>query len=214
MNVLIADDDTATSHLLGAALEKWGYQAILVDNGKDAWKILQQQDAPKLVILDWVMPEMDGVEICRDIRALGHAQPPYIILVTGNSSIRDTVLGLEAGADDYITKPFDRAELRARLQVGCRIVQLQSRLAERVRQLQDSLSQVKQLQGLLPICSYCKKIRDDGNYWQQVERYICDHTDAKFSHGICPDCYKSEVEPQLIAAGVNPATVDDFLNKR
>src|SRR5262249_3973980 len=151
-------------------------------------KALQAPDAPKLAILDWMMPELDGVDVCRTLRAEPSAEPTYIILLTAKAEKGDIVKGLEAGADDYLTKPFDRNELRARLQVGLRMLELQKNLADRVRELEAALSNVKQLQGLIPICSYCKKIRDDKNYWQQVECYVSAHTDARFSHGICPAC--------------------------
>ena len=106
-------------------------------------------------------------------------------------------MGLDAGADDYLAKPFDRNELRARVQVGVRVVELQRHLAEHIKELETALSQVKQLQGILPICSYCKKIRDDQNYWQRVESYISDHSEAEFSHSICPSCYEDVVKPEL-----------------
>jgi len=124
-------------------------------------------------------------------------QPVYIILLSARSGQEDKIHGLEAGADDYITKPFDRDELRARVQVGIRVLELQGALAHRVRQLEEALSRVKQLQGLLPICSYCKKIRNDRNYWQQVEGYISERSEAQFSHGICPECYAQYVQPEL-----------------
>ena len=188
MKVLIAEDDPVSRRLLQAALIKWGYEVTVTSNGKEAWQTLQATDAPSLLILDWLMPEMDGVEICREVRQLPALKSAYIILLTSRGSKEDIVKGLEAGADDYVTKPFDHAELRARVQVGSRVVQLQSALAERVNELEEAIASVKTLQGLLPICCYCKKIRDDGNYWHRVESYISGHANVRFSHGICPDC--------------------------
>jgi len=188
MKILIAEDDPVSRRLLQATLNKWGYQVTITANGKEAWQALQTPEAPSLLILDWLMPEMDGVEICREARRSPAHKSAYIILLTSRGSKEDIVKGLEAGADDYVTKPFDHGELRARVQVGSRVVQLQSALADRVRELEEALSSVKTLQGLLPICCYCKKIRDDGNYWHRVESYIAGHANVRFSHGICPDC--------------------------
>jgi response regulator RpfG family c-di-GMP phosphodiesterase len=136
-----------------------------------------------------MMPEMDGPEVCRRVRADLPLANMYLMLLTARESRGDLVTGLNAGADDYITKPFDTDELRARVQVGVRVLTLQNSLAERVGELQAALSKVKQLRGLLPICSYCKRIRGDDQYWQQLEGYIAEHSDAQFSHGICPTCY-------------------------
>jgi phosphoserine phosphatase RsbU/P len=202
MNVLVAEDDPISRRVLDATLAKLGFNACSVGDGVAALDALRKIDAPKLAILDWMMPGMDGVEVCRQLRAAPSAEPTYIILLTAKADKDSIVVGLDSGADDYLTKPFDREELRARLQVGRRIVELQRSLADRILALQESLAQVKQLQGLLPICSYCKKIRDDQNYWQQVESYVSARSDAKFSHGICPGCYHTEVVPQLLAAGV------------
>ena len=188
MKVLIAEDEIVSRRLLESALPRWGYEVITATDGEEAWVLLQEPDAPTIMVLDWLMPRLDGVEICRRIRAHPRLSSVYIILLTSRAGIEDVVQGLEAGANDYITKPFDAAELRARMQVGVRVVNLQTTLAERVREVEDALSRVKQLQGLLPICSYCKKIRDDQNYWHQVESYVGKHTDARFSHGICPEC--------------------------
>jgi sigma-B regulation protein RsbU (phosphoserine phosphatase) len=197
MKILIAEDDPVSRHLLEATLSKFGYSVVLAADGTQAWAVLQRQDSPSLAILDWMMPGIDGVEICRRVRNLPTATPPYLILLTAKNDKTDVVVGLEAGANDYLTKPFDRSELRARIQVGTQVLELQKALAGRVRELEGALSQVKQLQGLLPICSYCKKIRDEQNYWQRVETYLSEHTEMVFSHGICPDCYRTVIQPQL-----------------
>jgi phosphoserine phosphatase RsbU/P len=188
MKVLIADDDPVSRRLLEASLEKWGYDAISVVNGSAAWKIMQEPQPPQLLILDWLMPEIDGLELCRRARSLRLLQSCYIILLTARATKSDVVEGLESGADDYITKPFDPGELRARVQVGKRVIDLQTALAERLNHLEEAMARVNQLQGLLPICSYCKKVRDDKNYWHQVESYVARHVDVRFSHGVCPDC--------------------------
>jgi len=200
MKILIAEDDAVSRRVLEATLAKWGFEVISTTNGTEAWEVLVGEGAPKIAILDWMMPEIDGLEICRRARARAGAGSLHIILLTARGRKEDVIAGLQAGADDYVTKPFDHEELRARVQVGVRLIDLQSALAERVAELEDALARVRQLRGLLPICSYCKKVRDDKNYWQQVEQYVSDHADVKFSHGICPDCYRSVVEPQLNAA--------------
>jgi sigma-B regulation protein RsbU (phosphoserine phosphatase) len=197
VKLLIAEDDMISRRLLETTLIKWGYEVVVTGDGVAAWEVLQTEDTPPLAILDWMMPGMDGIEVCRKVRQTPTPTPPYLILLTAKGRREDIVTGLRAGANDYVTKPFDREELRARVQVGMRIVELQQSLAERVKALEEALTRVKQLQGLLPICSYCKKIRDDQNYWQQVESYISEHSEAQFSHSICPDCYDRLVKPEL-----------------
>lgn len=196
MKILIAEDDMASRRVLEATLVKFEHEVVVAVDGAEAWAMLQSVGAPDLAILDWMMPGVDGVELCRRVRLLPTSTPPYLILLTAKSGKENVVTGLEAGANDYLTKPFDRDELRARVQVGAQVLELQRNLAERVTELETALSQVKQLQGLLPICSYCKKIRDEQNYWQRVDSYLTDHTDVLFSHGICPDCYE-DVASQL-----------------
>ena len=197
MEILIAEDDAVSRRLLEVTLRKFGHEVVVAHDGTEAWALLQVADAPRLAILDWMMPEIDGVEICRRLRRIPNAAPPYLILLTAKSSKEDIVTGLDAGANDYLTKPFHHAELRARVQVGVQVLELQSKLADRVSELEGALAQVRQLEGLLPICSYCKKIRDEQNFWQRVDSYLSEHTDVMFSHGICPDCYRDVVQPQL-----------------
>jgi DNA-binding response OmpR family regulator len=197
MKILVAEDQVVSRHILTGNLRKWGYEVTAVEDGTRAWEVLQDEDAPPLALLDWSMPGMDGIEICQQIRKRPQTRPTYVILLTARRGQEDKIHGLQSGADDYITKPFNHEELRARVEVGFRVLELQRALAQRVRELEDALSRVKTLQGLLPICSYCKKIRNDRNYWQQVEGYISDHSEAQFSHGICPECYARFVQPEL-----------------
>jgi phosphoserine phosphatase RsbU/P len=197
--ILIADDDPVGRELLGAILAQAGHDVAIARDGDEAWSHLQDGTTPLLAILDWQMPGVDGLELCRRANHARAARPTYLVLLTGRSGRESVVRGLEAGAHDYITKPFDAHELSARVRVGLRVLALQQALADRVRELESALASVNQLQGLLPICTYCKSIRTDKDYWQQVEHYLADHTEAEFSHGICPGCYASVVEPQLTA---------------
>jgi len=199
--ILIADDDPISRRILETMLRKWGLEYVAARDGTSAWEMIQRI-RPKMVLLDWMMPGLDGPTLCRMIRDEKDRGYTYIILLTIKDRVEDRIAGLESGADDYVTKPYDTQELHSRINVGRRIVELERELAQRITELQASLSQVKQLQGLLPICSYCKKIRDDSNYWQQVEGYISDHTEARFSHGICPECYEKYVKPQLRESGI------------
>lgn len=200
MRILIAEDDVVSRSVLQTKLVKWGYDVVNCCDGREAISVLRQEDAPQMALIDWMMPEMDGTEICRAVRATPRLQSLYLILVTARTAKEDIVSGLASGADDYVTKPYDSAELRARLQVGCRILDLQARLSERVQELEQSIAQIKRLQGLLPICSYCKNVRNDQNYWQAVEGYISDHSNARFSHGVCPTCWDRIVAPELAGA--------------
>lgn len=199
MQILIAEDDKVSRRLLEATLAKWGYDVIVTQTGGEAWTALQRPGRPHLAVLDWMMPELEGPEVCRRVRSLPDGPQFYLLLLTAKVQTADIVQGLDAGADDYVTKPFEPDELRARITTGRRIVELHEKLAARVRELEQALAEVKRLSGLLPICAYCKRIRSQGDtdYWQQVEQYIATHSDAQFSHGVCPDCYERHVRPQL-----------------
>jgi DNA-binding response OmpR family regulator len=197
MRVLIAEDDPVSRYVLEAMLKNWAYDLVVTSTGLEAWEALQGEHAPQLAVLDWMMPGMDGVDVCRNLRSAMPAKPVYVILLTAKAEKNNIVEGLEAGANDYVVKPFAREELRARVAVGARVIDLQNDLALRVKEAEDALSQVKQLQGILPICSHCKKVRDDSNYWQQVESYVTAHSEAQFSHSICPDCFEKVVKPEM-----------------
>ena len=180
-----------------ATLEGWSYEVRIATDGQAAWSAIAEPDGPRLLILDWMMPGIDGPELCRRARGRPDGGSFYILLLTAKTGKADIVAGLEAGADDYVTKPFDREELRARVQTGRRIVELHRSLAARVSELEAALTEVKRLSGLLPMCAYCKRIRESQDYWQQVEAYLASHSEAQFSHGVCPECYDKHVKPQL-----------------
>jgi DNA-binding response OmpR family regulator len=193
MRVLIADDDPVLRHALRTHLTRGGFAPIVCTDGRQAWQALQASDPPSLAVIDWNMPGMDGVDVCRKLRETPALSAMYVVLLTSNHDQKDVVAGLESGADDYITKPFHWDELRARLRSGTRIIGLQQALAARVDDLQQALANVKKLSGLLPICAYCKRIRDNQDYWMQVEQYLADNSEAQFSHGICPDCLNTQL---------------------
>ncbi len=190
MRILVAEDDATSRRLLEASLTRDGYQVVPASDGDQAWRILHDEDAPRLAILDWMMPEIDGIEICRRLRRESRPSYVYLLLVTTKTRTEDIVRGLEAGADDYLTKPYDPEELRCRIKSGERILRLEEALAAKVLELSEALSHVKQLQGLLPICMFCKKIRDDSDTWHRLETYIENNSEALFSHSLCEECRK------------------------
>lgn len=130
LRILIAEDDATSQELLKLNLESWGYQVVACDDGGQALQAMSELGSPRLAVLDWMMPELSGVDVCRLVRELDHGRLIYIILLTAKNQREDLLEGLEAGADDYVTKPFDRQELKARLQVGARVVELQGKLME------------------------------------------------------------------------------------
>ena len=184
MKILVVDDDAASRRRLQGLLAKTGHEPITARDGSEAWQILGRQEIP-LVITDWIMPRVDGLALCRSIRGQRHAKYTYIILIPVLSGKVSYLEGIAAGADDFLSKPYDPDVLSARLRVATRLLDLRA--------------EVRRLQGLLPICQYCKKIRDDRNLWTQIEAYISDHSEADFSHGICPECEQIHVVPQLRA---------------
>jgi phosphoserine phosphatase RsbU/P len=202
MRILLAEDHDASRSALRAWLTTRGHEIVAVGDGAEAWKILSADDPPRMAIVGWSMPHLDGIELCRRVRATSDLKAVYLILVSSQNHKQHLLQGLWAGANACLGKPLDPDELEAQIHVGGHVVQLHSDLAARLTELQDAFAKVKQLQGLLPMCTYCKSIRDDQEYWHRVEQYIGAHTKAQFSHGICPECWKNVVEPQLEASGL------------
>ena len=183
MNILAVEDDILARKIICRSLRRLGHEVIEAADGEEAWTLLQA-DGIRVVVCDWMMPRLDGLELCRRIRAKIGAEYVYFILLTGNSASDDNQrAAAEAGVDDFLTKPLDPQEMWMRLRVAERILRY--------------ATQVSQLETFLPICSYCKKIRDDKNYWQQIESYINKRTGTDFSHSVCPDCYQKVILPEL-----------------
>lgn len=191
--LLIADDDKVTLNVLNDTLMRAGYDVITAADGDAAWLKLQQHEV-SVAVLDWLMPGLEGIEICRRAQTEPKLAHRYFILLTGKDATEDLVAGLQAGASDYLRKPFEEAELIARVEVGVRFVELERKLAQRVAQLEAALDQVKKLEGLLPMCSYCKRIRNEQDYWERVDAYISQHANVRFLHNICPECYAKHVK--------------------
>ena len=194
LRVLIADDEAIARRLLEHAVTQAGYAVTAVASGDEAWHALSGADGPRLAVLDWMMPGLTGIEVCEKVRAAGRRPAPYLIVLTSRGEPGDVVRALEAGADDHITKPFEPGELRARLAVGARIVTLQRELADRVHALEEALAHVQQLQGLIPICAWCRQVRSDGDFWVQVDDYLAQRSGLQFTHAICPACREREFQ--------------------
>ncbi|MGH9436011.1 MAG: response regulator [Terriglobia bacterium] len=201
--ILIVEGNPASRHSLETACSAWGYDVAAVPDGRTASKIMASDQAPLLAILGAVTSRADHFQVLRSLRRIRRPgplkleRPVYVILLTAGGKRDGGAERFVTEADDYVIQPFDPRELRARIQVGFRVTRLQIALTERVLELEDALGRVKNLQGLLPMCSYCKRIRNDRNYWQQVESYIAEHSAAEFTHGVCPHCYETIVKPEL-----------------
>ena len=178
--ILIAEDDPVSARILEAALSKFGYKPVMARNGAEAWDKFDREPA-RLIVSDWMMPDLDGLELCEKVRSRAQTPYTYFILLTANhTSAHNYELASAAGVDDFLTKPLDREAIRIRLRVAERILKY--------------TAEIRQLQEMIPICVYCRKVRDEHDYWDMVESYIQKETGRRFSHGACPACYEKEIE--------------------
>ncbi len=202
MKILAVEDDAVARAVLRKALHRLGHESVEATDGETAWKLLETEPV-RVVVSDWTMPKADGLDLCRRIRARPGQDYIYFILLTSRDATEaNQTAAADAGVDDFLTKPLDLPELWMRLRVAERILRY--------------TTQVRQLEEMLPICSYCKKIRDDQNYWQQLEGYISERTGSDFSHSVCPDCYQRVVVPEIekIKAATVPKAPPSVERKR
>lgn len=188
--VLIVDDVPENIKVLGNTLRNRNYVISAALSGEQALEIINQSLSPDLILLDVMMPGMNGFEVCAKLKSSPATNEIPIIFLTAKTETEDIVKGFEVGAVDYLTKPFNTAELLARVRTHLELKAAKDRQKELIGSLEKALEEVKTLSGFIPICSYCKKIRDDKGFWEQVESYVGKRSTAQFSHGICPDCVK------------------------
>lgn len=180
MKILIAEDDPVSVKILQFTLEHFGHEVVSAANGTDAWAKFDAEPV-RVIVSDWMMPGLDGLELCKKVRARPKTDYTYFILLTAINTGRDNLRqAMDAGIDDFLTKPLDREAILMRLRVAERILEF--------------TKQIRALKDLIPICMYCKRVRDDSDYWDQVEHYIHEHTGSNFSHGICPTCFDVQLE--------------------
>ena len=179
MKILIAEDDPVSVKILQFTLEHYGHEVVTATNGIEAWNSFDA-DPVRVIVSDWMMPGIDGLELCQKVRERPRTDYTYFILLTAINTGRNNLRkAMDAGIDDFLAKPLDREAILMRLRVAERILEF--------------TTQIRQLKELIPICMYCKRVRDDSNYWDQVESYIHTHTGSNFSHGICPECFDKQM---------------------
>ncbi len=200
MKVLAVEDDPVAQLVLEASLRSLGHEVTVLADGAAAWEALQATDGPRVVVSDWMLPGIDGLELCRRVRSAKRDYVYFILLSQRSASDENHEAALAAGVDDFLSKPVDLRELRMRLRVAERII--------------DYTRQVRQLESFLPICSYCKNVRDDKNYWQRIETFLHARTGTNFSHGVCPECYESQIRPMLTAEGMEAPPYEEMLRRR
>jgi sigma-B regulation protein RsbU (phosphoserine phosphatase) len=188
MKILVAEDDPVSVKILQFTLQHWGHDVIVTPDGEAAWDAFNR-DPVRVIVSDWMMPGLDGLQLCDRVRNRPKTDYTYFILLTAvNTGRANLRKAMDSGIDDFLPKPLDREAIFMRLRVAERILQF--------------TSEIKLLKELIPICMYCKRVRDDHDYWQQVETYIHHQTGSNFSHGICPDCFENQVKALPERAGL------------
>lgn len=189
MKILAVEDDPIAQLALESALKSLGHEVVLAADGATAWAAVKDRSL-RVVVSDWRLPGIDGLDLCRHVRQCRDDYVCFILLTQQSATDENLAAAFDAGVDDFLTKPVNVRELKLRLHVAARIL--------------GFTSTVRQLESFLPVCAHCRKVRDDQNYWKQIETYFNERTGVRFSHGICPDCYEKIILPELRALGLDP----------
>ncbi len=193
--VLVIDDSPNNLAVIARHLEDNGFEVMIARDGEDG-VIKAARGLPDLILLDIMMPGMDGFETCKRLKSTSDTKEIPVLFMTALDSVEDKLRGFEEGGVDYIVKPFNEHEAVARVKTHLKIRKLQRDLEEKNRRLQQAMNKIKKLEGIIPICSFCKKIRDEEGSWKQLEGYFQEHSEATFSHGLCQECAKKHY-PEL-----------------
>lgn len=188
--VLIVDDVPENVEILYSVLKDGGYRFAIALNAAETYKAIKKE-VPDLILLDIMLPDGNGFALAEEILSAHQDRYIPIIFITARAHLEDKVKGFQSGGVDYITKPFEESEVSARVKTHIELQLARQKQADLIQQLQQALNEVKQLRGIIPICAHCKKVRNDEGFWMQVEHYISEHSEAEFSHGLCPDCMKT-----------------------
>jgi DNA-binding response OmpR family regulator len=194
--ILVVDDNPDNLRLLAGILSERNYKIRLAPNGERALATIRKE-APGLILLDIMMPVMDGFEVCKQLKQDKETAGIPIIFISALNETVEKVKAFSLGGVDYITKPFKSEEVLARVKTHLTLRYLQLELERKNAELQKAMDEIKTLQGFIPICASCKRIRNDEGYWEQIETYISNHSEAQFSHGCCDECAK-KLYPELI----------------
>lgn len=190
MKVLLIENDPIARLYMEASLATLGLVSEIAESVDEARRIITATRDIRLIVCDWMLPDKPGLELCRWVRARKMDYLYFIIYTPHDASKENEDAAIDAGVDDFLQKPVNLRDLRIRLHVARRIL--------------DSAEHIRELQGLVPICSYCKSVRHDQDYWQRIEQYVAAHTGNEFTHSICPTCYDEHIIPQLESMNINP----------
>jgi phosphoserine phosphatase RsbU/P len=194
--VLVAEDDETSRNALVRLLQREGYDVTVANDGQEAIHILLAPDPPHIALLDWAMPRLDGIHVCLAVRSIPSNPYTYIVMVTGRDQATDALAAFAAGVDDFLSKPLDSSQLLARLRCGLRVLTLEKRYAERSDDLERTREEVRNLKRLLPICTECRQVRDDADFWEEIDAYRSDQTGTYLASGICHGCKENLIEQE------------------